>query len=77
MSLVLLARGKAEGRNGGAERSENSMAGVIESGPRAEAENSFKTATAFAAVFPKYVQPPPCALILFHESGRIRSCLTR
>ncbi len=38
MSLVLLARGKAEGRNGGAERSENSMAGVIESGPRAEAE---------------------------------------
>lgn len=43
MSLVLLARGKAEGRNGGAERSENSMAGVIESGPRAEAENSFQS----------------------------------
>ena len=38
MSLVLLARGKAEGRNGGAERSENSMAGVIEFRPRAEAE---------------------------------------
>jgi hypothetical protein len=45
---LLFARGKAEGRNGGAERSENSMAGVIKSG--SERRQKILSATGFADV---------------------------